>query len=67
METWRRENPGRCLPCGGVGGDYTPGEGFSGTCEACGGTGWETDIVADQPLEPASDSHPNDPESAPCP
>lgn len=69
MEKWRRENPGRCLPCGGVGEEYTPGQGFSGTCEACGGTGWEPDVdtaMIPDPLPEESGST-LDGKAQPCP
>ena len=37
---WGLENPGRCQPCGGVGLEYVPGDGFSRlVCTSCKGSG----------------------------
>lgn len=37
---WGLENPGRCQPCGGVGLEYVPGDGFSNfACASCKGSG----------------------------
>lgn len=41
IQKWQRENPGRCMPCGGTGSEFIPGIGFGDTCENCDGNGYD--------------------------